>query len=94
MGPLLPLKNTADVIVWAHLSCLKMLPIILNGPTAATENTANVIVWAHLSCLKMLPIILNGPTAATEKYCRCYCMGPFKLPKNVAYNIEWAHCCH
>ena len=66
MGPPLPLKNNADVIVWAHLSCLKMLAIILNGPTAATENTAFVIVWAHLSCLKMLLIILNGPTVATE----------------------------
>ena len=76
MGPLLPLKNTADAIVWAHLSCLKMLPLILNGPAVATEKhclcfcmspftlpktVAHNIEWAHSGCLNQLLIMTNVP---------------------------------
>ena len=84
MGPWQLPTKLVNNIGWAHFSCLKNLPIALNGPMSAAykhcqqhwmgpfqlpTKLADSIEWADGSCLQILPIGLDGPIAAAYKHC-------------------------
>ena len=93
MGPLQLLKNVADSVEWAYKSYRDVPAMVLDGPTKATEKCCQ---WSRMgpSMLQRLPIASDGPGKVMEKYCRWSQMGPFKLLRNVADDVRWAHLRH
>jgi hypothetical protein len=59
MGPLLPVRETADGLEWAH--CFQL------------EKLLDGLEWAHCCCpivpVKKLLMALNGPISASQRNC-------------------------